>query len=77
MPGTQNVRGKVNVVLNRLVREGVITGFRTNFDQQGGAANPHVNATVAEEWSLEAARALIVDALTGMAISIDVTVERA
>ncbi len=77
MPDTRKIRGSVNVVLNRLVREGVITGFRTNFDQQGGATTPHVTATVAEEWSLEAARALIVDALTEVASGIDVTVERA
>ncbi len=77
MPGTQKVRGKVNVVLNRLVREGVISGFKTNFDQQGGADSPHVTATVAEGRALEEVRALVVDAITETAIRIDVTVERA
>ena len=76
MPDTRRLRGNVNIALNWLVREGVITGFKTNFDQQGTAATPHVTATVAEEWSLEAVRALIVDALTEVAIGIDVTVER-
>jgi len=65
------------MVLNRLVREGVISGFKTNFDQQGGAASPHVTATVAEGRSLEEVRVLVMDAIMETAIDITVTVERA
>lgn len=38
-------RGNVNVALNRLVREGVITGFKTNFDDPGSALGLHVIVT--------------------------------
>ena len=75
MPGTQKVRGKVNVVLNRLVREGVISGFKTNFDDQGGNASPHVTVAVPEGRSLEEVRALVVNAVMEAAIGINVTVE--
>ena len=32
MTGTRSIRGDVNAILNRLVGEGIITGFETNFD---------------------------------------------
>ena len=63
--------------MNRLVREGIISGFKTNFDDQGGTASPHVTVTVPEGRSLEEVRALVMDAITDTAIGIDVTVERA
>ncbi len=75
MPGTQRVRGKVNVVLNRLMREGVISGFRTNFDNQGKAASPHVTVTVAEGKSLEDMQVLVMNAVMEVAVGINVTVE--
>jgi hypothetical protein len=72
----QKVRSKVNVVMNRLVREGVITGFKTNFDFPDGTHTPQVAVALSEEWSLEAARLLVVDALAEVVIGIDVTVAR-
>ncbi len=76
MPGTQKVRGKVNVVMNRLVAEGVIAGFKTNFDFPDGTHTPQVAVSVPDDWSQEAARLLVVDALSEVAIGIDVTVAR-
>ncbi len=77
MPGTQKVRGKVNVVMNRLVREGIIAGFKTNFGYDNETTSPQVTVTALEGRSPEEVRALVVDALTETAISIDVTVEHA
>jgi hypothetical protein len=39
--------GSVNAVLNRLVREGVITGFRTNIADRQSALGLHVVITAA------------------------------
>lgn len=39
--------GDVNVALNRLVREGVITGFRTNLAQPDRSSGLHVVAGAA------------------------------
>ncbi len=38
-------RGDVNAALNRLIREGVLTGFRTNFDQVGPGVPLQVTAS--------------------------------
>ena len=46
MTGPKSVRGNVNAVLNGLVREGVITGFETNFDSPFATALAlHVKVT--------------------------------
>jgi hypothetical protein len=53
MPDTRRIRGDINVILNRLVGEGVIAGFTTSFDDKsagrvaisvvaGSATNPKV-----------------------------------
>ena len=76
MPGVQKVRSKVNVVMNRLVGEGVITGFKTNFDFPDGIHTPQVAVEVPDDWSPEAVRLLVVDALSEVVIGIDVTVAR-
>ncbi len=76
MSGTQKLRSKVNVVLNRVVREGVISGFKTNFGNLGEADSPHVTVAVAEGQSLEEVRALVMDAVMGVVGGIDVTAAR-
>lgn len=38
-------RGDVNVALNRLIREGVLTAFKTNFDQAGPGVVLEVRAS--------------------------------
>ena len=45
--GPQSLRGDVNAILNGLIREGVITGFETNFDNPASIALAlHVRVTV-------------------------------
>lgn len=39
------VRGDVNAILNRFVREGLITGFETNLGSPIAALAPHVRVT--------------------------------
>ena len=76
VPGVQTVRSKVNVVMNRLVAEGVITGFRTNFDFPDGTHTPQVAVSIPDDCSPEEARLLVVDALSEVVIGIDVTAAR-
>ena len=45
MVGRGNFRGDLNAVLNRLVREGVIAAFRTNFSVKDSPAGLCVTVT--------------------------------
>jgi DNA-binding XRE family transcriptional regulator len=45
MPGVGSTRGDVNAILSALIREGVITSFKTNFDTLSGALAPHIMVT--------------------------------
>ena len=76
MPGVQKVRSKVNVVMNRLVGEGIITGFKTNFGDGNETTSQHVTVSAPEGRTLDDVRALVVDAVADTAIGISVTVER-
>ena len=73
--GTPKVRSKVNVLMNRLVREGAVSGFKTNFGYMNGTLPPHVTVVAPDGRSQEEIRALVVDAITNIAVGIDVTVE--
>ena len=75
MPGVAKIRGQINVVLNRLVREGVISSFRTNFgsDKQEGA--PQVTVSVPASKSIDDARFVVADALTEVVIGVKVIAE--
>lgn len=77
MPGVRTIRGNVNVVLNRLESEGVITGFRTNFGLPEGASGPVVTVTVPASRSPEDLRVRVINAVTAVAIGIDIIVEPA
>ncbi len=77
MPGVPKIRGKVNVVLNQLVREGVITGFRTNFHVHDKASTPVVTVIAPSGGLLDEVRVRVMEALADVAIGINVTVERA
>ncbi len=77
MTGVQKIRGKVNVVLNGLVREGVIIGFRTSFGVNHGAGAPHVIVFLPEGRELDDVRALVRNALRQVGVSINVTAEQA
>jgi hypothetical protein len=74
--GVQKVRSKVNVVMNRLVGEGIIARFRTSFGQDDDTPSPRVTVTLSEGRSPHEVRALVVNAVAEAAIAIDVTVER-
>ncbi len=63
MSGVQKIQGKVKVVLNELVSEGVITSFRTNFDVLDEAPGPVVTVTAPASRSLKDVREQVVDAL--------------
>ena len=45
MTGIGSIRGDVDAILNGLIRDGVITSFRTNFDSLSGALAPHIMVT--------------------------------
>jgi hypothetical protein len=77
MPGVRTIRGKVNVVLNGLVREGVITGFRTNFDAPERLSGPFVTVIVPASRSPEDVRVRVINAVAAVAIGIDIIVEPA
>ena len=77
MPGVRTIRGKVNVVLNGLVREGVITGFRTNFDVPERLSGPIVTVTVPASGSPEDVQVRVTNAVAAVAIGIDIIVEPA
>ena len=70
MPGVSKIRGKVNIVLNGMVREGVIAGFRTNFGVDSEFGAPVVTITVPEGQSRDEVKARVVEALAGVAIDI-------
>ncbi len=75
MPGEPKIRGKVNIVLNGLVREGVIAGFRTTFDVEGEFGAPVVTITVPEGQSPDEVKARVMEALAEAAVGIDIVVE--
>ena len=74
MPGVSKIRGKVNIVLNGLVREGVIAGFRTTFDVEGEFGAPVVTITVPEGQSPDEVKARVMDVIADIAVGIDIDV---
>ena len=76
MPGVRGIRGTINIEMNRLVREGVISGFRSNFDFRDKADLPHVIVTVPDGRSREDVRVLVLNAMAAVAVDIDIRVER-
>lgn len=75
MPGVPRIRGRINLVLNGLVRAGVIAGFRTSFGTDNGPGAPVVTVTAPGGGSPDDVRALVTDALADVAAGIDVVVE--
>lgn len=73
--------GDVNVALNRLVREGVITGFKTNLAQPDRSGGLHViaGAPVADtdEEAAEAVRDRVMRELSRVTEEATVTIEPA
>ncbi len=69
-------RGDVNLVLNRLIGQGVIASYRTNFDTVDAHQEPHVTVTAPASRSPDDVQLLVMDALAAVAVGIGLTVER-
>ncbi len=73
MPGVLRMRGQIDVILNRLLREGVITGFSTNFGATGDPLPPPciiVNPPSGQE--PEAVQHRVAQAVADVATGIDI-----
>jgi len=68
------LRGDINKALNRLVREGVIVGFQTNFGTPAEPYGVHVIVTPTSATNLEAVRNTVTDALSSLSEDVTVTV---
>ena len=78
MPGVLRMRGQINVILNRLVREGAIAGFSTNFGAAGDPPPPPCITVAAPSGQPpEAVRHRVMQAVADVAIGIDVEVRPA
>ena len=69
------LRGDVNAILNRLVREGVISAFQTNFGTPAEAYGVHVIVTPASVTDREAVRRAVAQALDSLSEQVTVTVK--
>ena len=66
--------GDINAALNKLVREGVIAGFRTNRGDKTAQAGLHVDVTPSGGDDAESVRARILGVLQGFDDEVTVTV---
>ena len=77
MPSEPKLRGKIDAMLNQMVSEGVISGFRLDFGDDNALSHPTVTVTVSEEQPLEDVRVRVIKALAAVVVGIDVAAERA
>ena len=75
MTGVQKIRGKVNVVLNGLIRDGVIAGFRTNFGRDDEPGAPLITVTTPEGGSPDDVKVRVMDVLVDVVVGVRVEVE--
>ena len=66
--------GDINAALNRLVREGVITGFKTNRGDKSHQVGLHVNVLPSLGGDVEGIRSQILAVLTPLDDEVTVTV---
>ncbi|MDB5590265.1 hypothetical protein [Enterovirga sp.] len=66
--------GDINAALNRLVREGVIAGFKTNRGEKTQDSALHVNITPTANGDTDRIRDLIIGVLTPLDDEVTVTV---
>jgi hypothetical protein len=71
-----SLRGDVNVTLNRLVAQGTIASFRTNFGASEPQVGLHVVVTPGEAFEAEEVRRVVTDALEKLVEAPTVTVDR-
>ena len=70
------LRGDVNAILNRLVREGVISAFQTNFGTPAEAFGVHIIIiTPPSATDREAVRRTVGQALDGLSEQVTITVK--
>jgi len=69
------LRGDVNAILNRLVREGVISAFQTNFGTPSEAFGVHIIITPPSATDREAVRRTVGQALDGLSEQVTITVK--
>lgn len=69
------LRGDVNAILNRLVREGVISAFQTNFGTPPEAFGVHIIITPPSASDREAVRRTVGQALDGLSEQVTITVK--
>lgn len=69
------LRGDVNAILNRLVREGVISAFQTNFGTPAEAYGVHVIITPGSATDGERVRRTVSQALENLSEQVTITVK--
>ena len=69
------LRGDVNAILNRLVREGVISAFQTNFGTPAEAYGVHVIITPGSATDRERVRSIVAQALQNLSEQVTITVK--
>ncbi len=77
MAGEPKLRGKIDAMLNQMVSEGVISGFRLDFGDDDALSRPTVTVTVSEGKALEDVRVRVIKVLAAVVVGIDVAAERA
>jgi hypothetical protein len=75
MPDGRKIRGQVNVVLNGLIRDGVISAFRTNFGRDNEPGAPIITVTTPEGGSPDDVKAHVMDALADVVIGVSLIIE--
>lgn len=74
-PRERPIRGDVNVILNGLLREGVIAGFETSFDKEAPAKRVGITVVAGTAMSPKAVEKAIRAALDRFSDQVSVTVK--
>ena len=75
MTGTPGIRGRINVVLNGLVRSGAITGFRTNLYSRTPQDDIVITVTVPGQAEAASSRDAVEEALRPLCLDAVIRVE--
>jgi hypothetical protein len=69
------LRGDVNAILNRLVRDDVISAFQTNFGTPAEAYGVHIIITPGSAMDRDGVRRAVTRALDGLSEQVTITVK--
>ncbi len=75
MPARRSLRGDIAEILNPMVREGQIAGFRTNLQGRAERDDVVVIVTVPEADSLDTTQKAVSEALSALPISVMIQVD--